>query len=260
MILRKVSAKEIKYREIKEKNLVLIEDFEEFAQKLTNQAGRSSKSSGKARSYANTLIKLIVLYDENMLIEKSKRLDIFEILQRIIYIESRVEFKKFNKSEGHFPSATINCFIRYSEYEKIAENSFKSEVNEFNQSYTEVEAKVLQRVGQSEFKKLLVNKYETCALCKLNADYTIASHIKPWMVSNDYERLDRYNGFLMCPNHDYLFDRGFVTINNYGDIRVSNQLLTNQISLFNIPTKINIPIENSHKKYLDYHRVNIYLK
>lgn len=259
MILRKVSAKEANFQLIKKVNILLIEDFRGFAQRLTNQAGRSTKHSGKAVSYANTLIKLLVLYDEGKL-ERNKisQLTMFEIMERIIYIESQSNFKKFNELEGHFPSATIKCFIRYVEYKKVVQNNRVEQVKENSEKYTEVERKILQRIGQDEFKKLLINKYESCALCDLMSNYTIASHIKPWADSNDIERLDGYNGFLMCPNHDYLFDRGLVTIDEYGSVIVSKQVIANQIRLFNIPDKINIPIEIAHKKYLDYHWLNVY--
>ena len=38
----------------------------------------------------------------------------------------------------------------------------------------------------------------------------IASHIKPWRVSNNNERLDVYNGLLLLPNLDKLFDKGYI--------------------------------------------------
>ena len=259
MFFRKVSATEENFKRIKNVNILIIEDFKDFAQRLTNQAGRSVKSSGKANSYANTLVKLLVLYEESKIREsKIKQLTIFEIMERIIYIESSANFKKFNELEGHFPSATIKCYIRYVEYKKVAQNNMIDQVKEGSEKYTEIERKVLQRIGQDEFKKLLINKYESCALCDLMSNYTIASHIKPWADSNDIERLDGYNGFLMCPNHDYLFDRGLVTIDEYGSVIVSKQVIANQIRLFNIPDKINIPIEIAHKKYLDYHWLNVY--
>ena len=39
----------------------------------------------------------------------------------------------------------------------------------------------------------------------------IASHIKPWASSNDYEKTDPYNGYMLSPLYDKLFDRGFIT-------------------------------------------------
>ncbi|WP_371121728.1 hypothetical protein [Paenibacillus sp. OK060] len=35
------------------------------------------------------------------------------------------------------------------------------------------------------------------------------SHGKPWRNS-DNERLDKYNGFLFCPAHDSLYDKGYI--------------------------------------------------
>ena len=46
----------------------------------------------------------------------------------------------------------------------------------------------------------------------------MASHIKPWAVSDDVERLDPHNGVAACPTHDAAFDSGLITIN--GGLRV----------------------------------------
>ena len=72
---------------------------------------------------------------------------------------------------------------------------------------TEVVREIKQRKGQSKFKQDLLTRYKTCALCDIPSKYTIASHIKPWSVCTNYDRLNVNNGFLLCPNHDYLFDK-----------------------------------------------------
>lgn len=74
---------------------------------------------------------------------------------------------------------------------------------------TEILKVVKQRCGQNKFREKLKEKFSTCALCGINNEHSIASHIKPWSVSTPKERLDVDNGLLLCPNHDYLFDGGF---------------------------------------------------
>lgn len=39
----------------------------------------------------------------------------------------------------------------------------------------------------------------------------IASHIKPWAASTPKEKIDPYNGYILSPLFDKLFDRGFIT-------------------------------------------------
>lgn len=50
----------------------------------------------------------------------------------------------------------------------------------------------------------------------------IASHIKPWAVSTDKEKLDHKNGFMLSPLYDKLFDRGFMTFTEDRRIALSN--------------------------------------
>jgi predicted restriction endonuclease len=46
----------------------------------------------------------------------------------------------------------------------------------------------------------------------------IASHIKPWAKCDGNEKVDVYNGFLLSPNFDRLFDQGFITFSvGYSD-------------------------------------------
>ena len=47
----------------------------------------------------------------------------------------------------------------------------------------------------------------------------IASHIKPWHVCDDKERLDKFNGLMLSPNIDALFDNGLITFDINGTIR-----------------------------------------
>ena len=49
----------------------------------------------------------------------------------------------------------------------------------------------------------------------------VASHIKPWSISDANEKLDIHNGLLMCPNHDKLFDRGYISFDDTGRILIS---------------------------------------
>ena len=49
----------------------------------------------------------------------------------------------------------------------------------------------------------------------------IASHIKPWPESTNEERLTGENGLLLRPSIDHLFDRGFMSFEDNGELVVS---------------------------------------
>ena len=52
----------------------------------------------------------------------------------------------------------------------------------------------------------------------------IASHIKPWAVSDSEERIDPNNGFILSPLYDKLFDRGYITFTDDKRVTISNWL------------------------------------
>ena len=77
------------------------------------------------------------------------------------------------------------------------------------------------------------------------------------LPSNNREKLDGYNWLMLSPHVDHLFDRGFLSFKDNGELILSSFLEKNVIEKWNI--RLQIPKE-FHKKqciYLDYHRKNI---
>lgn len=125
---------------------------------------------------------------------------------------------------------------------------------------TEVLKEVKQRKGQAQFRKLLLTKFKTCALCGVEADYTRASHVKPWASSTDYERLDIHNGLLLCPNHDHLFDKGLITFEETGNILISSTLSSSQQMCFNVNSMVRIQTADETQQYMAHHRQFVFKK
>lgn len=92
----------------------------------------------------------------------------------------------------------------------------------------------------------------------------IASHTKPWAVcENDDERVDKYNGLLLAPTYDKLFDCGLITIEKiYKDknakILISPYLSDYNIQKLNIPQECNLIFNLKRCEYLEYHKNNIF--
>ncbi|WP_419553578.1 HNH endonuclease [Candidatus Poriferisodalis sp.] len=91
------------------------------------------------------------------------------------------------------------------------------------QTFRVAEQKI--RLGQHRFARNVLENYgHQCAFCDFaprslpRQKLLIASHIKPWAVSNNAERLDAANGIASCPMHDAAFDVGLITVN--GGLRV----------------------------------------
>lgn len=113
------------------------------------------------------------------------------------------------------------------------------------------------------FRDLLLNRYNRCCLCDVkDTALLIASHIKPWAESEPKEKLDVNNGFLMCPNHDKLFDKGYITFEDDGTIRISKGLTENEMTFLNVNSKMHIEptLTKGNKKYLKFHRKDIFNK
>lgn len=125
----------------------------------------------------------------------------------------------------------------------------------------ERETFIKARVNQSVFRERLLNKYDCCCLCKVsNPKFLIASHIKPWADSENDEKLDADNGFLLCPNHDALFDSGYISFDENGAILISEELGQVDVIFMNIDKNMKISLSSKNKKYLEYHRNNIFKK
>lgn len=115
------------------------------------------------------------------------------------------------------------------------------------------------RVNQSIYRRGLIRKYKHCCLCGVSSeDFLIASHIKPWSVSEADEKLDFDNGLLLCPNHDKLFDSGYLTFDNNGSIMISKNLGEVDKVFLNVNEEMKIYMNEKTKKYMKYHREHIY--
>ena len=133
-------------------------------------------------------------------------------------------------------------------------------INSFGElKETEKEALIKIRIGQSKFRQNLIDYWKGCSVTQYKDEkLLIASHIKPWKDSENYEKLDTYNGFLLTPNLDKLFDRGYISFDDEGCILFSN-LLNDKEDLF-LNENMQVKIENEHRKYLEFHRDNIFKK
>jgi hypothetical protein len=124
---------------------------------------------------------------------------------------------------------------------------------------------VLARRGQGRFREA-VSRIEThCRITGVNRpEHLIASHCKPWRDCKDHiERLDGENGLLLTPSIDHLFDRGFISFENSGELLISP--VAHEVSL----RKMGVPIgqrvnvggfSQGQRRYLEYHRESVFLQ
>lgn len=126
---------------------------------------------------------------------------------------------------------------------------------------TEREAIAKARLGQGKFRKALLDEWKGCSVTGVFLPSVLrASHIKPWRVSTNFERLDVHNGLLLLPQYDELFDAGLITFSDKGLILVSKALSHVSLVLLGIDTKHRLRyVHEAHKPYLDYHRSRMFV-
>ena len=90
----------------------------------------------------------------------------------------------------------------------------------------------------------------------------MASHIKPWAVSNNDERISQDNGFLLSATYDRLFDQGLISSQNDGKMMLSRMITRDNAERLELePTKnYDIKYDAGMRDFLSYHRDIIFIK
>lgn len=129
---------------------------------------------------------------------------------------------------------------------------------------TEKTALVQARRGQGLFKQRVGVIESCCRITRVdNPTHLIASHCKPWRDSEDPERLDGENGLLLTPSIDHLFDRGFISFEDNGDLLISPVAHRPSLQRMGIVTGEDVNVggfSTGQKHYLDFHRNSIFLE
>ena len=92
--------------------------------------------------------------------------------------------------------------------------------------------------------------------------FLVASHIKPWReCASNEERVDGANGLLLSPSIDRLFDRGFISFSDDGELLMSPVADRSEIAKLGVPTEDVCdvgPFSEKQREYLAYHRDNVF--
>lgn len=123
---------------------------------------------------------------------------------------------------------------------------------------TEAERLVVQRVGQDLFRKALLDYWQgKCCVTGLTVEGLLrASHIKPWAkCETAEERLDVFNGLLLAPHLDALFDGGWISFTDGGAVLLSPMLDAGACQALGISSEWFVAgLSPAHARYLEHHR------
>lgn len=154
-------------------------------------------------------------------------------------------------------------FVFQLAHDQSAQDDLRMHDSEIeNLPETERQSVIKARVGQGTFRQHLLEMWAGCAVTNVSLPNVLrASHIKPWRFSSNAERLDPYNGLLLLPQYDQLFDKGLISFSEQGD------LLTSPALSLIAPSKLGISpsdklrsISVEHLPFLEYHRAEVFVR
>ena len=216
-----------------------------------------------ARSRTNYISWLKFLSNNYDIDEKITEESINDIIKSESGLLTSRPIYKNEKDLGNFKSA-LRKYKRFvdSNYVRIIEDTILSETQKIRDDIsiaeTEKEAIIRARIGQGLFRNRLLSYWAGCSItgCALT-NILIASHIKPWRNSSNAERIDLFNGLLLTPNYDKLFDLGFISFDDNGKIILSKEFPKSEQQILGIDNHTHlISVDERHFRYLKFHREN----
>ena len=120
---------------------------------------------------------------------------------------------------------------------------------------------VRSRRGQGAYRRNLELIEKRCRVTGIaDGAHLRASHIKPWAKCTDAERLDGFNGLLLAPHVDHLFDGGYISFSESGELLVSESLKPEILLTWGITLPKSVGrFRAEQRTYLKYHRTVVFL-
>ena len=129
---------------------------------------------------------------------------------------------------------------------------------------TERIAEVLSRRGQGLYRRLLMQYWDNkCAVTGCDLPSALrASHAMPWAECTEAkQRINKYNCFLLNANLDALFDKGLVTFDDDGCIKISKTISKENKKALGINENMQLrkKLDTKHLEFLHYHQKHIWV-
>lgn len=242
-------------------NQVIFADYEaDFYHYMLTVGGLQKKTS---RDYISRMRFLSDTYTLDNHFTKEKMEDI--IAKERVLMATRDRYNT-DHAVGDL-QACLRKFLDFVnfDYGALVKKVEEEEVSkvEADQTLNETERKqiVKSRLGQGDFINGLIEYWQGCSVSGFKMTrLLVASHIMPWRVANNDQRLDVFNGLLLLPNYDKLFDIGYITFGDDGEIKLSRffDKESQRIIGVNADTHL-LKVSSRHTYYLEYHRENVFL-
>jgi len=141
-------------------------------------------------------------------------------------------------------------------------NNIDKSVCSADLSFVEKQILTKYRIGQSSYRRKLLEYWDGCSVsgCS-NVSVLIASHIKQYSICLETEKYDVFNGLLLTPNYDKLFDAYLISFDEDGKILISETLSSDDLEKLGVSETdrlVRSKLTSKHQVYLSEHRQKFY--
>lgn len=230
-------------------------------QKWLMQIGKSERT---AKSYAGAITGAISKWAKQAGLVQESITEIDSLKEFIQFSNNLRKLDLFIEPDirgNRMYSAALNHYARYLEdiYQEDVKQDIEHIINDKAIEKTEKSQLISARLGQGKFRRFQIDQWQRCALTGYSdTRFLVASHIKPWRDADNAQRLDRYNGLLLLPNLDKVFDLGFITFESTGVIIISKYL--ENYKILGLYQEMKLNLQEEHLNYMAYHRDKVFEK
>jgi hypothetical protein len=123
----------------------------------------------------------------------------------------------------------------------------------------------LARRGKGVFRRNVLEVEPVCRITGIKKPTLLrASHIKPWReCETANERLTGFNGLILAPHADFLFDRGLISFEDDGRVLFSYRLTDDDASKLGLHQVERPPqrlLRAESGPYFQHHRANVFIR
>lgn len=236
-----------------------------FSDWLSQNTGLSESSIEKYSGAISTISR--EMCQKSTIQKPFENMSPFELDIAIALTMSDPDFIAKNTRGNHMYSNALKQyrFFINAVTEGIDDSTYVEKIKNDDQiPETERTELIQSRVGQGSFRKSLFDKYHgRCIITGINhPKLLVASHIKPWVVSSNKERLSVDNGLLLSATYDRLFDSGLITFDRQGKIFLSSFIGEENVKRLNLSKglRFDLGISGNMGEYLDYHNDVLFVK
>ena len=172
-----------------------------------------------------------------------------------------VRCDKFTDRPSEFVFNVVSIAATFSDLESLQAAEDPTDyavVSEAGMSSIDREVTAKSRgIAQRVFRGNLLRLWQgSCAVTSVQEPRVLrSSHIKPWADSSVHEKVDHFNGLLLVPNLDALFNEGLVSFRDDGQIMVSTDWRKDDQRRMHVAPDLRLrTVHPESSRYLAFHR------